>query len=518
MGTLSRRGILLLAAVASITTACTAAPSSRPAIVVNDGPLEQVTSPPNTSTPPSIPPIEEPTRANVSWTTCDQVIQTRLGLYNVAAPQGMQCARVQSIVDSPSLPGRGPLRLTLLKAGTGKTPLVVVNDIQGEPGTIRAARLAATLPAEFLTRFSVIGVDRRGSGSSEPVRCIQDDIRSEIVDSDPAAEDLEDLLDAVRKAGQQCITGLENRLYAMDTWRTAADLEKIREALGLQRLNAIGLGEGSRVLGVYGDRFPDRVGRMVFDGLPDPSGDSLVTMEGVAIGAEATFAEFAKDCVTRSCPLGADPKQAVLDLLGKLRSAPVATNESILTAGSAARALLVGLGNRAGWPALADALVKAGTGDGNALLTYVQPIVSDSREQPAMLDIGLVTGCNDTKTRLALERLNTTGKDWRSRYPLFGGIMAQNLVLCSAWSVAAQPPLALSGRGLPPIVVLSTASDPVTPQPGTERAAQQLPSAVMISWQGAGHGALGISACATDAVRGYLFDGKAPAAGTACPP
>jgi pimeloyl-ACP methyl ester carboxylesterase len=518
MGTLSRRGIVLLAAVASITTACTAAPSNRPAIVVNDGPLEQVDQPPSSGTQVPLAPLEEPTRSNVTWSDCDEVVKVRLSIYNVPAQPNTQCARVQSILDSPSLPGRGPLRLSLLRVGTGKTPLVLVNDIQGEPGTIRAARLASTLPADFLTKFTVIGLDRRGSGSSEPVRCIQDDIRTEIVNSDPASDDLEDLLDSVRQAGQQCITGLENRLYAMDTWRTAADLEKIREALGLQRLNAIGVGEGSRVLGVYGDRFPDRVGRMVFDGLPDPSGDSLVTMEGVATGAEATFAEFAKDCLARACPLGPDPKQAFLETLANLRSTPATTNESVLTSGSAARATLVGLANRSSWPALADAIAKARTGDGDALLTYVQPIISDSREQPAMLDVGLVTGCNDTKTRLALERLNTTAKDWRTRYPLFGGIMAQNLVLCSAWSVAAQPPLAITGRNLPPIVVLSTASDPVTPQPGTERAASQLPSAVLISWQGAGHGALGPSPCATDAVRGFLFDGKVPAAGTACPP
>jgi pimeloyl-ACP methyl ester carboxylesterase len=374
------------------------------------------------------------------------------------------------------------------------------------------------LPADFLTRFTLVGVDRRGSGSSEPVRCVQDDIRSEIINSDPAAEDLEDLLDAVRKAGQQCVTGLENRLYAMDTWRTSADLERIREALGMQHLNAIGIGEGARVLGVYADRYPGRVGRLVFDGLPDPSGDSLVTMEGVAKAAEATFEEFAKDCVARQCALGADPKAAFLDLVTRLRSAPVNMGESILTAGAASRAVISGLANRAGWPALGDAIAKARNGDGGGLAAIVAPVVNDTREQPAAMDIALVTECNDTKTRLALERLNTAAKEWRGRYPLFGGVMAQNLVLCSAWSVAAQPPLALSGRGLPPIVVLSTANDPVTPQTGTERAAYQLPSAVLISWQGAGHGALGQSPCATDAVHGFLFDGKIPAAGTACPP
>ncbi|MBP2330840.1 pimeloyl-ACP methyl ester carboxylesterase [Kibdelosporangium banguiense] len=518
MGTLSRRGIVLLAAVASITTACTAAPSNRPAIVVNDGPLQQVEPPVSSGTKLPLPPLEDPARSTVAWNECEPVVKNRLATYNVPEQPNTQCTKVMSVLDSPSLPGRGRLFLSLLKVGTGKIPLLVVSDIQGEPGTVRAARLASMLPADFLARFSVIGVDRRGSAGSEPVRCIQDDIRTEIVNSDPAAEDLEDLLDAVRKAGQQCITGLENRLYAMDTWRTAADLEKIREGLGVPRLNAIGVGEGSRVLGVYGDRFPDRVGRMVFDGLPDPSGDSLVTMEGVATGAEATFAEFAKDCVARGCPLGPDPKQAFLDTLAGLRSRPASAGESVLTSGSAARATLVGLANRAAWPALADAIAKARAGDGNALRFYIQPIIADSRDQPAMLDVGLVTGCNDTKTRLALERLNTTAKDWRSRYPLFGGVMAQNLVLCSAWSVAAQPPLALSGRNLPPIVVLSTASDPVTPQPGTERTAQQLPSSVLISWQGAGHGALGSSPCATDAVRAFFIEGKIPAAGTACPP
>jgi pimeloyl-ACP methyl ester carboxylesterase len=518
MGTVSRWGTLLLTTVALVAAGCTAGPSNRPAIVVNDGPLEQQGQPATAPSQIPLPPLEEPTKSTISWAECDDVMKARLTTNGVPAGVQVQCARVTSTLDSPSLPGRGPMRLTVLKVGTGKTPLVVVNDIQGLPGTIRAAQLSKALPPAFLAKFSLIGLDRRGSGSSEPVRCIPDDIRQEIVNTDPAAGNMEDLLDSVRKAGQQCVVTLENRLYAMDTWRTTADLDKIREALGLQRLSAIGIGEGSRVLGVYGDRFPDRVGRMVFDGLPDPSGDTVVTTEGVAAGAEATFAEFVKDCKARNCALGPDPQAAFLEALDKLRAAPLNTTDGELTAGAAARAVLDGLGQRAGWASLADAVAQARAGDGNGLLKYVKPLLEDTREQPATLDISLVTGCNDTKTRLALERLNQTSKDWRSRYPLFGGVLAEDLVLCSAWSVAAQPPLALNGRGLPPLVVLSTASDPVTPQPGTERAAQQLTSAVQISWQGSGHGALGQSSCATDAVQNFLADGKVPAAGTACPP
>jgi pimeloyl-ACP methyl ester carboxylesterase len=518
MGTASRWGTLLLTTVALLATACTAGPSNRPAMVVNDGPLEQP-APPVASTPPApVPKLEDPARSTITWDDCDEPMKARLTGNGVSPNLAVQCAKVPTILDSPSLPGRGPMRLTVLKVGTGKTPLLVVNDIQGQSGAIRAAQLAATLPADLLGKFFLVGLDRRGSGSSEPVRCIPDDIRTQIVNTDPAAPNMEDLLDSVRKAGQQCVVTLENRLYAMDTWRTTADLDRLREALGVQHLNAIGIGEGARVLGVYADRYPDKVGRMVFDGLPDPSNDTLVTMEGVAAGAEATFAEFAKDCVARKCGLGTDPKQAVTDLLNQLRSNPLPTQNAQLTAGAAARAVLAGLSDRHNWPMLADQIAEAKAGRGDVLYSWVRPMVEDSREQSANLDISLVTECNDTKTRLALERLNSAAKDWRAKYPLFGGIMAENLVLCSAWSVAAQPPLSLSGRGLPPLVVLSTASDPVTPQPGTERAAQQLPSAVMVDWQGAGHGALENSSCASDAAKGFLIDGKVPAAGTACPP
>ncbi|MFD1046130.1 alpha/beta fold hydrolase [Kibdelosporangium lantanae] len=266
-------------------------------------------------------------------------------------------------------------------------------------------------PPDFLQRFFVVGMDRRGSGGSEPVRCVPDEIRTEMVSIDPAAPNVEDLLDSVREAGQQCVVTLENRLYAMDTSRTTADLDRLREALGVQHLNAIGIGEGSRVLGSYGDRFPNRVGRMVFDGLPDPSDDTLVSMEGRAVGAEATFAEFAKDCVARKCNLGADPKQAYLGLLDQLRATPLTTSEGDrLTAGVAARAVLIGLTDRSNWPTLADNMAAARAGSADALFNWMKPVIQDTRDQPGNLDIALITACNDTKTRLALERLNSTAQ------------------------------------------------------------------------------------------------------------
>ena len=73
------------------------------------------------------------------------------------------------------------------------------------------------------------------------------------------------------------------------------------------------------MVSMFADRFPDRVGRFVLDGVPDPTADAQLALEGVAKGGEAAWDAFAADCVQRSCELGADPERTLLELLGQLR-------------------------------------------------------------------------------------------------------------------------------------------------------------------------------------------------------
>jgi pimeloyl-ACP methyl ester carboxylesterase len=301
-------------------------------------------------------------------------------------------------------------------------------------------------------------------------------------------------LEPAKTAGQQCSIELESRLPALDSWRTTVDLDKVRAELGLDRLNAIGHGEGSRVLSVFAERFPDRVGRFVLDGVPDVAQDEVARLEGVAAGAEATWQAFAADCVSRGCELGADPVQSLPQLLTALRVTPLSTpDEFRFGAGVALRAVLVGLSDRREWPALASAIDKARKGDGTGLATLFAP-------------------------RLSAEQVTKTAEDWNKKYPMFGALVAQRLSLCGVWPVQTQPLPSPTAKAAPPIVVLGTASDPVTPLPGTERAAHQLARGTLVTWQGGGHGALGFSSCATDAALAFFTDATIPRDGTACPP
>ncbi|RZS43633.1 TAP-like protein [Herbihabitans rhizosphaerae] len=514
-----KRSVATLVAAGTLATVagCTAGPSIRPAVVTNEGPV-----PPGQTSqtgPPPPPPLRPPSSNSVQWNTCDSVIT---GRFATPLPAGVEveCARMSSVLDSPYAPGRGTTRLTLLKAGNGPVPVVVVNDVDGLPGTAFAALLAAKLPRDMLDRISLVGMDRRGTGSSEPVRCVPEEIRATLLDNDPARLDMEPVLDAARRAGQQCVINLDNRLPAIDTWRTASDLEKLRNDLGMPHLHAIGRGEGSRVLTTYAERYPRTVGRMVLDGHPDPSADRMIALEPVPAGLEATFSAFAAACVTKGgCPLGPDPRGAVTALLESLRARPLPIDEErSITAGTVLGILRQQLAEPEQWPQLAAALAKTRAGDASGLSAAATTMVDDVRGQPPKLDIGLVTGCNDTSSRLPPERFNAAAKTWQTQSPLFGALVAQELVVCSPWPVPTQAVPTPSAKGTPPIVMLATAADPVTPQVGTERTAGRLSSTSTVTWHGTGHGALTRSSCATDAARAFLLDGQVPRNGLVCPP
>jgi pimeloyl-ACP methyl ester carboxylesterase len=504
----------MLVAAATLSS-CTAGPSVRPEIVTNDGAGAATTQ---SVRPNEVPPLEE-ADSNIPWRTCSGEIRDALLPLQLPGWLKVNCGRVNGVLDSPYAPDRGTARIQLLKAGDGPIPIAVVNDVDGTPGTIYAARLAASLPQEFFQKFQLIGMDRRGTGNSAAVNCLPQQVRREMIEPDPAALEVEAWFEAAQTAGQQCSIGLERQLPAYDTWRTAADLDSLRTGLGVSRLNAIGHGEGSRVVSMFADRFPDRVGRLVLDGVPDPTPDAQLALEGVAKGGEAAWDAFVADCVQRRCELGADPERTVLELMGKLRTDPVIGNEGLdVTAGAAMHAIMIGLADRKSWPALATALAKANGGDGSGLLTILNPTVMGSEVQAASLDGALVTTCNDMKTRLSPDQVRNAAEDWQDRFPLFGPVAAQRLAFCGPWTVPDHPLPTPTGRGAPPILVIGTASDSVTPLDGSQRAAQQLDSGVFLSWQGAGHGALGFSACATTAATAFLTEGAIPRDGTVCPP
>lgn len=500
----------------TVSGGCTAGPSDRPAVAVRDTGRPPPRLPPALPGTPPLPPPGEYRPGSLRWQDCTDTITTQL---DAPGPSQVQCAEVRVKADV-SLPASGTLlELELTRIGSGPAPLVVVDEAAAEPGTLQAARLAGRLPA-LLDSFTLIGLARRGTGSTEPLDCVPANTRSRIIGFDPEVrqpDQLDSLLDVARTAIQTCVQDVGELLVTINSAGTADDLEALRVRLGAPVLNILSHGDASRAVIDFMRRYPHSVGRVVLDGAADPTLDGITGPAAALEAAASGYTAFAADCVARSCPLGPDPLAALTTLATTLRQAPLQVGRQQITAGTAYQAVLETIGIPERWPQLSEALDAARHGDGNGVATLLAPLLVPTRGLPARFDPALATYCNDTPTRVPPERAEELVEQWRERSSLFGALFAQRLLLCSAWPVPSRRSTESAGPQ-PPILVVATAGDPVIPAEGARRTAQSLPSATLVTWQGQAHGALTRSPCVVDLVTRFLKNGVVPPQGTLCPP
>lgn len=514
--------LVLLVCVAGVLTGCTVGPSVRPPVAVRG---ENIPAPPTAAaTPaPDTLPVPQPQNSSITFFDCTQGILAALP----TPPPADRTLRVECgdiiVPTDPNRPDRdevaiGVLRVGLADAPSNRPPLLMLGDSAGQPSALHAAVLAGQVSPGLLQRFTLIGLDRRGSGLDD-LDCSPITARSALLDADPAAtaeRELLFLLERARSIVQECNITVDRDLSNYRTSATAADVGMLREALGVDRLSAVGVGDGAVALAGWARAAPGTVGRLVLDGPTQPGLDEPELGESRAAAAEATFEAFAVACTARpDCLLGADPRAAVTGLLDTLRVRPLAAVDGRrLTAGSATNALLTGLGEPRTWPALEAALAAAGAGDPAPLLGVLDPVIGPRGHFDSML----ATACNDNRRRLSPGEIGELAARWRTEYPLFGGTQALHMIACAPWPTGGTAPDAGNAPGAPPILVVGTAADPRAALDGSRRAADSLESGRFLSWQGAGTGAYPRTACVTGVVDAMLLDGVAPQPGTLCPP
>ena len=518
------RGVLVLVLGAALLAGCAVGPSQRPPIAtVVDEPSTAEPAPEGSAPGPApslLPPLVPAPAAGAGFTDCTAEIRATLAPADLGGRDlrfGCQSVAVGGGGSSRTEVGVLQVSIGPLPPG-GPIPIAVVGEAGGPTGSDRAIRLAATAPEPVLAGTALYGVDLRGTGNSEPVDCITPSVREALVDADPVAADpvaLAGLRDAAAAAARTCTQVLENALTDFRTAVDAEDLEEVRASLGVERMHVVGVGEGAGVAATWARRYPGAVGRTVLDGAPDATTSFSQRARERSTAAREALNTFAADCTARpDCPLGPDPAGAVTGILTNLHAAPLAgPGGRRVTDGTATRALVAGLGEPTRWPALAAAMAAAGEGNATGVLDLLAPEEADG----GGFDAGILQTCNDTVERPALDQVARDAGQARAADPVFGAYFAHDALLCSSWPVPTEtaPP---GGAAGPPSLVLGTRGDPITPLPGSERAANQLGSASLVTWLGAGHGAFPATPCVRTAVTGYLRDGTLPQQGTVCPP
>jgi pimeloyl-ACP methyl ester carboxylesterase len=379
-------------------------------------------------------------------------------------------------------------------------------------------------PREIRDRFDIIGFDPRGVGDSTSLTCHDNLQQVAALDPTPdSSAEWSSVAAVYRSFAETCARRGADLLPHLGSENVVRDMDRIRDALGDEKLTYLGYSYGTVLGAFYADLFPDRVRALVLDGAVDTSlsGEELAFEQ--ALGFETALERFAADCRERQClpsELG-DPIDAVEELLRRAEASPIPAPSRDRPAGEGETmlAVIVSLYSRQTWGAL-DRAIEAGLeGDGSRLVQLADLYLGRRADgsYPNQMEMNAAVNCLDydyPRDALAYEE---DAVDFEAAAPHFGEAIASGGLICASWAAQPRPLPTPRGLGAPPLLVIGTTGDPATPHAWAVALAEQLDSGVLLTWEGEGHTAYRSgSDCIDDIVNAYLVTLALPPDGTTC--
>ncbi|QGQ20404.1 alpha/beta fold hydrolase [Cellulomonas sp. JZ18] len=383
--------------------------------------------------------------------------------------------------------------------------------------------------AKVRAAYDLVAFDPRGVQASSPVTCVEPaelDAMTAWVPDFSTDAGIAEAVERNAEFGRACLERTGPLLGHVDTASAARDMDVLRAALGDDALSYLGYSYGTDLGATYAALFPERVGRLVLDGAMDPTLDSGEVAAGQAAGFENALRAYVADCQAASgCPLRGDVDDGMAQigaLFDRIRANPLRTQtDRELTVSLAFAGVATPLYAQQSWPALTQALTAAFAGDGSPLLQLAdqyygrQPdgtYVSNQNEAfTAIL-------CLDDRAPAEPEAMRAEAAEIAAVAPTVGQFFSYGGAGCAQWPVPEVGALdSYAAEGAAPILVVGTTNDPATPYAWSQALAEQLSSAVLLTYEGEGHTAYGRgSSCVQETVDAYLLTGAVPEEGARC--
>ena len=422
------------------------------------------------------------------------------------------------------------LAMARVKATGDKIGSLFVNP--GGPGgsAVDYAKAAdAIVSSSIREHFDIVGIDPRGVGHSDPVHCMSDkqidDLTAADGTPDDAAEEEQIAADSMIP-GRGCAKDAAPEFAHVGTADSARDLDLARALVKDDTLTYLGKSYGTMLGATYAELFPDRVGRMVLDGVLPASLDLVEVTKGQADAFEVALRDFARDCLTHSdCPLSGSVDDAVgqvQDFLAGLDAKPIPGGDRDLNEPLATYAVLSNLYFPGyDYPRLRDALAQAmNSGNPSRMFQILDDRISrgpDGRYLDNSSDAFYAVTCLDRPYTGTVEDVKALALEWQKTAPTFGESLAWGLLPCKDWPATTEAVTQTRAEGSNPILVVSTRKDPATPYQWGELVAEQLDNARLVTYEGVGHTAYGDgNGCVDGAVDEYLLKGTLPKKGLIC--
>ncbi|MGI8751904.1 MAG: alpha/beta hydrolase [Acidimicrobiales bacterium] len=446
-------------------------------------------------------------------------------------PTGDECASLVVPLD-PAHPGPATINLALARhpAGGARRGALVVNP--GGPGVSAVdalPQLVDMLSPTVKADFDVVAFDPPGVGHSAPITCLDNAALGQYLHTDPGPTGpgaVSEVVGPDRQLASACKAHSDAILGHVSTADAARDMDLVRLALGGQKLNYLGFSYGTSLGASYAELFGPEIRAMVLDGAIDPSLAALPFLQAQATALDAQFRRFAAACeASASCPWhggggpGGDLVAAYQALLTRVRQHPIPVGNRGVGPSELMYGTIAGLYSTQSWPVIDQALADAERGDGTLMLAAFDQYVerSHSGTYANTFEAESAVNCLDGPAP-SVDGIAGAAPGFAQADPVFGPLVLYGELACSVWPVPpTSSPHRITAPEAPPIVVIGSTGDPVTPYSGAQGLASQLTHGVLLTRVGDGHTGYGASSCIRAAADAYLTDLRVPPAGTSCP-
>ncbi|KAG7091870.1 hypothetical protein E1B28_008271 [Marasmius oreades] len=468
-------------------------------------------------------------------------------------PGGFQCGRLLVPLDynNPD-EDSAAIALVRLPASVPTNSSEYLGPILFNPGGPGGSGVdyITSLGANFATvvgsQFDIVGFDPRGVSRSTPrVSFFESRVERVLWGASGAGELNHSAITIGSSWARNKITGQlaverdRNVLAHINTDHTARDMLRITEAHGRENLQYWGVSYGTVLGSTFAAMFPNKVHRLVIDGVVDVSDDYYTTKWTTNLrDTDHVLQWFFKDCLKagpENCTFHEPSIEAMNtklnDLYSSIIHSPVSvkTNTSYGIVDYARLRLTIFVAFYkpfAVWPMLATGLQDLIQGNGTVLYNILdQPSFRCSCNPlehafDSVPEAMTAIACNDGD--LIPSGLEDALEHYREvlKVSEWGSVWAGIRMMCGGWSSdipKTQFRGPIVGNTSFPLLLIGNIADPVTPLWAAHKVSKGFPGSVVLSQDSAGHCSIAApSICTALAVREYFVNGTLPKSGTHC--
>jgi pimeloyl-ACP methyl ester carboxylesterase len=444
----------------------------------------------------------------IDWGTCPTA-----SLRNAGATCGMLTVPLDY-----AAPGGAKIQLAVSKiahktSDADAQGIMLVNP--GGPGGsgLGLSRLGEFVPNHGGDPYDWIGFDPRGVRRSIPsLTCDGDYFATNRPYYVPETDQLREAWwDKTRQYAQDCKAAGGALLDHMKTTDWVEDMESIRKALGAEQINYYGFSYGTYLGQVYSTLHPDRVRRMVWDGVVNP----VDVWYDANLNQDVQFDKNIKvyfDWIAKhddAYHLGTDGA-AIEDLYYSIQQdlrahpadglGPSEWNDIFVSAAYYVY----------GWEDVAHVLVAAAHGDFQPARDYYgNPTGPGADNTYANY---LAVECTDAQWPQGWGTWSKDNWSLHEQYPFLTWNNAWYNAPCRYWPAKAGVPTNVGSSTVPGILLIEETNDAATPWAGAIEVRKRYPNAVLIEGVGGTThaGSLSGVACTDDRIADYLLTGALP--------